>query len=363
MRSFNHIAVAAVLCFVAAGCGRTSVSGRVEGADSLEVRKLAVNTYEVLDTVRTSAGGDFRYRVDVSKGQPEFIYLFHKDVKVASLLLERGEKALVEADTLGNYTVSGSAGSETLALFERGFAAFLSDLEKAETPQAYARRYIDYYREALRFVMQNKGSLAVIPALYARAGEFAPVFAQSTDAVVFRSVCDTLSTIYPDSRYVKALESETVRREKELEIYGRLKDAREVGFPDLEINDVEGRSRKLSEVDAKVIMVHFWTSADGAQGMFNLEILKPVYRDYHSRGFEIYSVGIDNDKARWASCVKGQNLPWINVCDGRGLNSQALAYYNVGALPTSVLIVDGSLSAMSIKGEQGLRKELDRLLK
>lgn len=46
---------------------------------------------------------------------------------------------------------------------------------------------------------------------------------------------------------------------------------------------------------------------------FIVGVLLPVYDKYHSKGLEIYSVGVTADKALWASVVKNQNLPWINV--------------------------------------------------
>ena len=65
------------------------------------MKLLDINRYEVLDTVATDAAGKFSYKVDVKEGQPEFIYVFYKDTKIVSLLLEAGDNVTVEADTLG----------------------------------------------------------------------------------------------------------------------------------------------------------------------------------------------------------------------------------------------------------------------
>ena len=83
------------------------------------MKLLNVNRYDVLDTVKTDASGKFSYKVNVEKGQPEFLYVYHNDKRVASLLLEAGDKVNVTADTLGNYTVEGSEESARLALVER----------------------------------------------------------------------------------------------------------------------------------------------------------------------------------------------------------------------------------------------------
>ena len=83
----------------------------------------------------------------------------------------------------------------------------------------------------------------------------------------------------------------------------------------------------------------------------------PLYKEYHPKGLEIYSVSLDTDKGAWASAVKSQNLPWINVCDGLGAASQAAVLYNINrGLPVAYLIVDGSLAPDVIKNANDLCK-------
>ena len=121
----------AAAVFAVAACGsKAKIDGTLESAPSSEVivKLLEVNRYEVLDTVKTDAAGKFSYKVAVEKGQPEFVYLFYKDTKVASLLLETGDKVRVSADTLGKFTVEGSEESAKLAQIEQDYAAALATL-------------------------------------------------------------------------------------------------------------------------------------------------------------------------------------------------------------------------------------------
>ena len=120
---------------------------------------------------------------------------------------------------------------------------------------------------------------------------------------------------------------------------------------------------KLSDVDAKVIMVYFWSSANASQKMFNLDFLRSIYEDYHDKGFEIYQVSLDIDKAAWARVVKGQNLPWINVCDSRGASSPYVSLYNLGALPSAFVIADGELVDGEMSTEKSFRRNIEKLLK
>lgn len=383
MKNFNAVFFAvAVAAVFSVSCSKSAkIEGNVSGAGDrdLTIRVLDVNKYSVTDTVRTDAGGNFSYKVQIARKQPEFIYVFYKDIRVASLLLERGDKVKVSADTLGTYSVSGSEESEKLAGVERDLAAFSAGfIEKsarlgsldpqseqaAELRREITRDYIDYYRSRVRYVLDNSHSLTVIPVLYQTVGDNLPVFGQETDAIHFRNICDSLETVYPDSKYLKSLKDETKRREQYLNLSMRLNNAEEVSFPELELPDINAVKVRLSEVDAKVIMVHFWTSSDNLQKMFNLDVLAKVYKDFHSKGFEIYQVALDVDKAAWAATVKNQNMPWINVCDGLGANSPAMRLYNIKSLPVSFFIAGGELAdSYEISDEASLRRVLGRLLK
>lgn len=385
MRNFNikgflsRVLMPAVLLPVLASCGgQVRIDGTVKNAPSSEVivKLLDVNQFNVLDTVSTDAGGHFSYKMDIEKGQPQFVYLFYKDTRIASLLLEKGDKVSVETDTAGVFTVSGSAESVKLAQVEKDFSEFSASFtslaakldsadpdsdEAAGLRKEMGRSYTEYYRSRVKYVMENPYSLTVVPVFYQTIGSL-PVFGQDTDAIHFRNISDSLRTVYPDSKYVKALKSEADRRSKLLELRVRLQGAEEVNFPDIELSDVNARKVRLSEVDSKVVMLHFWTSTDAMQKMFNLDVLKPVYEDYHKKGFEIYQVALDTDKAGWARTVKNQGLEWINVCDVLGANSAAARTYNVSALPVSFFISEGELVDAQVTDEASLRRLLEKLL-
>lgn len=378
MSRFSRIsAVAAAVVFAAACTGGARIDGTLEGAASTDVivKLLNINRYEILDTVKTDASGRFVCKVDVEKGQPEFVYLFHGDTKVASLLLEEGDKVAVDADTLGNFTVAGSEESLKLAQVEKDYAdAFLrlnaiaDRLAESTGKEAEALRkelgqeYVDYYRSCVRYVMENSSSLTAVPVLFQNFGAELPVFGQNTDALHFRNTADALEAVYPESRYVKALRQEADRRFGFLELEARLKNADEIGYPDIELPDIQARKVKLSQVQSPVVMIYFWSATDASQKMFNLDVLKKVYDDYHKRGFEIYQVSMDVDKALWAKVVKEQNLPWINVCDSRGAASPYALHYNLAALPAAYIICDGALVDGQAVDEKSLRKLLEKLL-
>lgn len=380
MSGFSRFIVLAALLVSVASCRHTARIHAViadKGVSEIVVKRLDINTFSILDTVKVDSLGTMAsYEVDVKKGQPEFVYLFHGDRKIASLILQAGDKVSVLTDTLGHYMVKGSEESSRLAAVERDYSAAVSRLnalavriEEAASPeyamklrQEIGQEYVAYYRGRVKYIMENSRSLSVVPVFYQTFGSNLPVFGQQTDAIHFRNVADSLSLAYPESKYVKALRQEADRRFGYLELQTRLANAEPIAYPEIELPDLQGQKRKLSEVEGKVVMVQFWTVSDNSQKMFNLDVLKPLYEEFHSKGLEIYQVSLDVDKGLWAQVVKEQQHQWVSVCDSRGSASPYALTYNIQALPALYIISDGELVDGAVVDEASLRKLLRKLL-
>lgn len=373
MRNLRNIALA-LLLGVAAACGpKTVVEGNLEDAPNtpVVVKRLDIGQYQVLDTVKTNVIGHYTYEPKVKAGQPEILCFFSDGRKIASLVVRQGDRIRVNADKKG-YTVEGSEESLLLKQAEEDYGRFLGDMrilsqQLPSNPALAAeisRRYVAYYRKASTYVITNSHSLTVVPVLFQEMEDGSPVFGQATDALLFRAACDSLKTVYPDSRYVKALDKEAERREQILSLTYQVQDAKEVGFVEVDLPGLDGKNVRLSGVDSKLIMLYFWSSTTAEQKMFNLDALIPLYQEYHGRGFEIFAVSLDTDKTAWASTVRAQDLPWINVCDIRGLQSPYIGLYGIGKLPSAWFILDGTLDPdASVRDAASLKKYLQAKLK
>ena len=383
-RTSKLVSIAAI-AFAAVSCGgsqekaagKASIDGNFSALPSSEVvlGMLDINQMVVLDTLMTDESGNFSYEVEVTKGNPEFVYIYSEGHKVESLLVDAGDKVSVSFDASGDVCVDGSEESAKLMQVEKEhaqtsarFAALAAELEKAsgrkeqELTEQMTREYRDYNRSSVKYVLENCHSLTSIPVLYRTLGAL-PVFALHTDAVLFEAIADSLETAYPESRYVKSLKADAAKRFEELKLMERLSDAEEIGYFDIELPGLDGKMRKLSEMDSKVTLLYFWTAADPQQNMFNVEVLKKIYRDYHHKGLDIFQVSLDTDKVMWATTVMGQELPWTNVCDMRGAASEYASLYNLQTLPSMFVISDGELVDGQAVDEASFRQLLNKLLK
>ncbi|MBO4434652.1 MAG: AhpC/TSA family protein [Bacteroidales bacterium] len=344
--------IIAFLLILAACTPKAVIEGTLKETSGapVVVKLMDVDRYQVLDTLRTSADGKFSYSMAVEKGQPQFVDLYYGEYRIASLLLQQGDKIKVVSDTLGAYTVSGSDECRLLQKVQADYFRFLYDLggltSLAATGEnlngAISRHYIDYYRGRIAYVMSHSHSLTVVPVLLQQVEEGVPVFSQATDGMIFRNIADSLKMDYPESKYVKAIEKEAERRLSLMELDTRIMNAPQVGFPDIELPDMDAKVSKLSNVEGKVVMVYFWATT-AELNMFNLETLIPVYEKYHGKGLEIYAVSLDVDKTEWAAVVRNQKHPWVNVCDIRGIASPYIGLWGVQTLPTVFFIIDGEI--------------------
>ena len=362
---------------MAVSCAKTPtamLSGTAEGLTDtcLVLQRLDLNSLVPVDTLKVSSEGAFSTRVTLPGDTPTFYYLFDGDRQVAALVLLPGDKVTLRANAY-DYEVEGSEESSLLKQVDEAFYAAKVDLEHdsdlleaAPTPEIYrqiaenmSRRYIDYKRSAVAQIMNNPKSItsAIIP--FQRFGEQLPVFNEHTDVILFKQLYDSLQTVYPKSRYVVALGDEISRRESAFDLNQKIDRMKSIGYPELNMPDIAGKDRILSDLEGNVIILFFWSAANADQKMYN-QHLKDLYAKYHSSGLEIYQVSLDADKALWASTVKAQELPWINVNDGMGAASQARISYNVNSLPTLFVINrDGDIEARDVFGE----KELEDLVK
>lgn len=353
MKNYSSVLLAGAVALALSSCANnTVIRGTFQGAPNATITIGA-------DTLKTSAKGEFKKILPVEKGQPEFYYITKDGRRVASIIAEKGDKIVVNVDTLGIAHIEGSLGSVLLQQADGAFDAFLEAFSSTSDQSKLTKLYIDYYRQCTKFVASHPYSLAVIPVLTQHIAPGAPVFSQLSDAFLFRNTADSLKTVYPESRYVKNLDAEAKRRESEYKMDALISNASQAGYPELVMTDINGQSVSLYGSKGKITLLHFWTPADPAQSRLNIETLLPLYNEFHKKGFEIYSVCITNNKADWASIIKEQKLPWINVCDGLGLSSRAIATYNLQQLPTSLLLGSDDI----IEADGDLRSILKKKLK
>ncbi|MDR0295700.1 MAG: TlpA family protein disulfide reductase [Prevotellaceae bacterium] len=372
-----------VLVAIAWSCTKptANISGCIYTAPNakLSISQIGATTQLLLDTIYTDAKGCFKYKFKLpSATEPAFLYLKTDSTQIATLLVKAGEKIELTSDGTPQYTVSGSDGSLLVQELNKGFNTsmlrfdslykVLDEHKGTKDYDAVYKRinielgsvYVKQKREAIKFIFTYPKSFASIAAIYQRYPTGLQVFASADDGIYFKMLHDSLQTVYPKSAYIAMLHDEYEHRIRERDL-GDM-SVEEIGFPDLDLPDVNAQRVKLSSLEGKVVLVYFWAPASVEQRMENNELLS-LYNKYSTKGLEIYQVALDLDKPAWAKQVKTQNLPWINVCDGLGASSPAAQLYNVQRVPASYIIdKQGQIVSSNLLGKD-LEKKIAELCK
>jgi len=122
--------------------------------------------------------------------------------------------------------------------------------------------------------------------------------------------------------------------------------------PELEFADPDGKVRRLSDLRGKVVLVDFWASWCGPCRKENPHVVS-MYAKYHDKGFEVFSVSLDNKAESWKAAIAKDQLVWPNhVSDLKGWGSAAAKLYGVSSIPSTFLLDrEGHIIAKGLRGE------------
>lgn len=131
-------------------------------------------------------------------------------------------------------------------------------------------------------------------------------------------------------------------------------------YVDIKQRNQNEQTLSLSMHKGKYILLEFWASWCGPCRKENPNLVK-LYKQFNTRGFEIFGVSIDNNYTNWQAAIKADGLLWANVSDLKGSENEAALIYNVYQIPTNYLIDrDGKIIAKNLRGDH-LKRVLERI--
>lgn len=123
--------------------------------------------------------------------------------------------------------------------------------------------------------------------------------------------------------------------------------------PEIALMDPDGKIRKLSSLRGKVVLIDFWASWCGPCRKENPHVVA-MYKEYHDKGFEIYSVSLDKERSSWLAAIAKDNLLWPDhVSDLKYWKSEGATAYGVTSIPFTVLVdKKGKIVAKKLRGDE-----------
>ncbi|WP_177207021.1 TlpA disulfide reductase family protein [Prevotella sp. KH2C16] len=124
----------------------------------------------------------------------------------------------------------------------------------------------------------------------------------------------------------------------------------------------DGTEVSLASVKGKCVLIDFWASWCGPC-IRELPNIKEVYAKYHTKGFEVISISLDDNKDKWVGAIKKYQLPWLQLSSLKGWKCPVAKLYNVSAVPAMVLLDENGLIITDNARGEALEKEVSKLCK
>ena len=353
------------------------VQGEVNGAQDkmLYLDWSGVTGVSVLDSVELGKDGSFSFSVNRPES-PEF-YRLRMEGKVVNFAVDSTETITIRthADKFDtDYTIEGSENNlkiKELVLLQADLQKEVNQLaQNRDIPAGIAQdrlmSLVDNYKNKVKreYIFAAPNTTYAYFALFQTMNGymiFDPL-ASKEDVKCFAAVATSMNNTYPHAdrsrnlynMVIKGMKNTRAPRQETVEIDPNI--VKEADIIDIQLKDLKGNVRTLTELKGKVILIDFTVYNHTLSAAHNLA-LRELYNKYHSQGLEIYQISLDADEHFWKTSA--DNLPWVCVRDANGAYSQYVSLYNVTDLPSAYLV--GRDNVLNSRVED--IKELDAKIK
>ncbi len=131
-------------------------------------------------------------------------------------------------------------------------------------------------------------------------------------------------------------------------------------IPNIALPNQMGEIVELESLRGKVVLLDFWASWCGPC-LNEMPNVKKAYDKYHTKGFDVYGVSLDQKRQKWVGTIERLGMPWVHVSDLKMWNSPVVSEFGIQGIPFTILVgKDGTILAKNLRGSY-LDKKLAEL--
>lgn len=119
-----------------------------------------------------------------------------------------------------------------------------------------------------------------------------------------------------------------------------------------------GDTLALKNVKSKIVLLDFWASWCGPCRKIHPELVK-VYSKYNKKGFEIFSISLDESKEDWQKAIAKDKLVWKNhISELNSWDSKYAKMFQIEYIPNNILYDEKG----NVLGKELEPAQLDKIL-
>jgi thiol-disulfide isomerase/thioredoxin len=328
------------------------LSGKIKNSTgSISIQEITATGLVFLDSSNIAPDGSFELNGSIPEKTFCTIRLPKGDVIVvidstSNIQLD------IDADKVENYTVKGSEENvelQKLFLINNASYAEMRKLEEKyamygeQVPPVEVQEQIRKQFDSL--TTANKA--AIKEYILSLQNSMVPYFATSflmpeADFELFKEIDNKLYPKFSSSKYATALHTR---------VQDLAKTAIGSEAPDIVLSDPFGKQIAMSSLRGKYVLVDFWASWCRPCREENPNVVK-LYNKYKAKGFEIFSVSLDDNRDAWTKAINDDKLLWTHVSDLMKWNSAVVKQYSIEGIPFTVLLdKEGKILGTKLRGE------------
>jgi len=122
-------------------------------------------------------------------------------------------------------------------------------------------------------------------------------------------------------------------------------------FPDFNEKDAAGQPLSIANHKGKVVLIDFWaTWCPPCRA--EIPNVVDTYQKYHTNGFDIIGISLDEDKTNLLTYTKEQNMTWPQFFDGKGWQNKLAVKYGIESIPMDYLLDgNGKIIGEDLRGD------------